>query len=592
MVDLRIYRAGIALVAIAVVVAAFSLQTPPGGATATLAPGSYFSSAAQTTATLARDYPDRTPGGAGDQGLAAHIDRVLSGMAGFNVSTSSQIAQTAAGRRVLETVAAVRPGADPGTIVVVSHRDGTGLADMSGTAVMDELAQALSSETLQRSVMLVSISGQVGAAGATQLARSLAGQPVDAVIVLGNLAGAQVDRPVVVPWSNGAVLAPPLLSNTVSGLLSQQTGLSSGGYGIAQQIAHLAFPFALTGQAPLNSNGIPAVLLSLSGDRLTPADSPLGSAARVAALGNTVLQTVNALDSGPAVPAPSSYLLISGKQVPDWAIRLLVLILILPVAIATLDAVARARRRGHSTLMWIGWVLAGAVPFVVGFVAVLLAQAAGLLSATPPGPVGAGGVPITGGDAAVLGLALAFVVASFAGLRPLILRLLSRGSGAGGRRPDSPAADGAAVALSVVMCVLTLVVWMANPFAAALLIPALHLWLWLAQPGLRARRGAVLALALGGIVPALLVAAYYMSVYGLSPVGLAWSVTLMIAGGKLAASAVYWSIALGCFASALVIAVRAARAGSVEAEPIVTVRGPLSYAGPGSLGGTKSALRR
>ena len=35
----------------------------------------------------------------------------------------------------------------------------------------------------------------------------------------------------------------------------------------------------------------------------------------------------------------------------------------------------------------------------------------------------------------------------------------------------------------------------------------------------------------------------------------------------------------------------AREAGPAEREPIQT-RGPLSYAGPGSLGGTESALRR
>jgi hypothetical protein len=102
----------------------------------------------------------------------------------------------------------------------------------------------------------------------------------------------------------------------------------------------------------------------------------------------------------------------------------------------------------------------------------------------------------------------------------------------------------------------------------------------------------VLSLALLGIVPGILVIAYYMGAYGLSPIGMAWSLTLMVASGKLAASGIYWSVALGCFASALVIALRAARAGTVDVEPVVTVRGPLSYAGPGSLGGTDSALRR
>jgi hypothetical protein len=32
--------------------------------------------------------------------------------------------------------------------------------------------------------------------------------------------------------------------------------------------------------------------------------------------------------------------------------------------------------------------------------------------------------------------------------------------------------------------------------------------------------------------------------------------------------------------------------GGPDAEAHVTVRGPTSYAGPGSLGGTESALRR
>ena len=56
---------------------------------------------------------------------------------------------------------------------------------------MLDLARALSGETLNRSVMLVSTSGQIGAAGATQLAQSLVGQQVDAVIVLGDLAGSR-----------------------------------------------------------------------------------------------------------------------------------------------------------------------------------------------------------------------------------------------------------------------------------------------------------------------------------------------------------------------------------------------------------------
>ena len=57
-------------------------------------------------------------------------------------------------------------------------------------------------------------------------------------------------------------------------------------------------------------------------------------------------------------------------------------------------------------------------------------------------------------------------------------------------------------------------------------------------------------------------------------------------------TALCWALALGCAASAVIIGLRAVRASAAIADQAVTVRGPASYAGPGSLGGTKSALRR
>ena len=49
---------------------------------------------------------------------------------------------------------------------------------------------------------------------------------------------------------------------------------------------------------------------------------------------------------------------------------------------------------------------------------------------------------------------------------------------------------------------------------------------------------------------------------------------------------------LGCVASVAVIVRRAERRAGPEEPRPVTVRGPVTYAGPGSLGGTESALRR
>jgi hypothetical protein len=606
MVDIRIYRGLLALVAFAVIVFAFSLQSQPQAVTSSPSAGQFFSGAYTTMTTLAKQYPDRTPGSETDRNLASYVARQLSGQGssgihGFSVQTEDYTAQTAEGPQSLENVVASSPGLGVGTIVVVSHRDATGSpakSDLSGTAVLLGLASALSGETLNRSVMLVSTSGQIGSAGATQLADSLAGgaQHVDAVIVLGDLAGAAAHDPVVVPWSNTDRLAPPLLRNTLASFVMTQSRIHVDTGGAAGQLARLAFPFALTEQAPFAANGIPAVLLSTEGDLPDMPDDKLGPRSRIGNLGTAVLQTVNALDTGPAVAAPTAYLMLSGKIVPLWAIRLLVIALILPVVATTLDALARTRRRGHMTLRWVGWVLVGAVPFLVGLGVLLLARAAGWLSATPPGAVlggsaGGRGVALSSGDAAVLGLVAFLILVTLVFVRPLCLRALLRLSDAD-RRPESPAADAAAVALSIVMCLLTLVMWAINPFAALLLVPALHLWLWLAQPSVRTHRLTVALLLLIAILPPIMIAIYYLDVYGLSPINLLWSIVLMTGATMPITTAVVWSIALGCLASAVVISVRAVRTAEAIAQAPVTMRGPSSYAGPGSLGGTESALRR
>jgi hypothetical protein len=594
MVDPRIYRAGLALVAVAVIIFGFSFKSAPGGDTTTLAPGQFFAGAYTTMTKLAHAYPERVPGSAGDQDLAQKLRMRLRQIGGFKVSTDSFSARTATGNQELENVIASRSGLDSGSLVIVSQRDGTAepaAAELSGTAVMLGLARALSGETLNRSVMLVSTSGSVGAAGARRLAASLTDGQADAVIVLGDLASATARNPIIVPWSSADVLAPPQLRTTLATYLAKEAGLHAGSTAVGGQLAQFAFPIAPTAQAPFNDRGIPAVTVSLSGERLAAAGAHLGSPRALAAIGNALLETVNALAPAPAVPAPSNYLQISGKVVPAWAARLLVLALILPVAAATLDALARARRRRHSVMRWIGWVLAGAVPFVLGLVLLLIVGHAGILSAAPRGAV-AGGVSATGGDVATLLVVTALVVVAFFILRPLCLRMLA-GMGGDERRPEGAPADAAGVALSLVMCSLTLIVWLLNPFAALLLVPALHLWLWLAQPGVRAHRVAVVLLMLLALVPAGLVVYYYWQALGLSLGGLIWDGALLVAGGGMSlVAALYWSLALGCLASAWVLGLRALRTSTQASEPPVTVRGPSTYAGPGSLGGTKSALRR
>lgn len=590
MLDPRTYRMGLVVVALAVVVLAFSLLNQRAPIGATLAPVAFNGGRAYRTMTsLARRYPNRAPGAAADHEIAGLVARTLERNR-FFVSTRSFKAQTTEGRRTLETVTGVRPGTgnfNDGSIVIVAHRDAAGapaLADASGTAVLLELARDLSGETQNRTVVLASTSGSIGQWGATELARQL-GQPVDAVIVLGDLAGAGVRQPVIVPWSDGQNVAPTMLRNTVARVLATQARLPSTSESLAGQFAHLAFPLTTTEQGPFAAQGEPAVLLSVSGEHSPAADEPVDRA-RVTALGRTVLQTINALSGGPTVPAPSPYLVFDSMIIPAWAIRMFVLALMIPVVVATIDGVARARRRGHTITRWALWALCGALPLVLAVVLIRVLGLVGALGPTPPGPVGADAVPLHSGGIAILAAGAFVIVAGLLALRPPLLR--RAGAGIAGTIPER-LSPGAAAGLLSVLCVVVFAMWLTNPFAAALMVPGLHLWMWAVAPEQRARRWVLVPLVLGGLAAPGLVLAYWATSVGLTASGAAWNLALMIGGGSVGTlSAILWSIFLGCAISSVLIVVRAAQ----RQDAPLTIRGPISYAGPGSLGGTKSALRQ
>jgi hypothetical protein len=220
------------------------------------------------------------------------------------------------------------------------------------------------------------------------------------------------------------------------------------------------------------------------------------------------------------------------------------------------------------------------LPFVLGGLLAIALFQTGLIEAAPGAPVaGLASAPTAAGLASIAIL----VLLAWFGLRPLLARLLGiEGDVAGG---------GAATAIVLVLCAATLAVWIVNPYASLLLIPALHLWLLAMAPETHLRRPVALVLWALGLVPPLLVAYAYGRQFGLDPFELAWMVTLLVAGGALSLPTVFvWSVVLGCAAAALVVAMRAG-GGSDTAAPI-SVRGPKTYAGPGSLGGTESALRR
>ena len=160
-----------------------------------------------------------------------------------------------------------------------------------------------------------------------------------------------------------------------------------------------------------------------------------------------------------------------------------------------------------------------------------------------------------------------------------------------------PDPDVAGLSVLLVLVPVAVVVWVGNPFAALLLLPAVHLWLLLASPELRPRRLGALALVAAGLLPLALLILFYSHQLGLGLGAAAWMAVLLLAGGHVGLlGAILWSVALGCAAAAGMVALgwrEPAPAPVADGRPLrITIRGPMSYAGPGSLGGTESALRR
>ena len=596
MTDPRLYRAGLIPVLLALVLLGFSLENRPRPLKATLAPDAFAGDRAFDRAYgpggLADRFPDRRPGSLGDERLAALAASQMR-EAGFRVRTVVHEGETIDGKRQLQTVIAERTGTVDERVVVVAHRDAAGRraeAELSGTAALLELARVFGApRQTQRTLTLVSTSGgSGGAAGAATLAQEVKG-PVAGVLVLGDLASRNVRAPLFASWSNELGGSPLRLRSTLQDALRLETGGAAKPPRALSQFSRFAMPATYGEQGVLLALGMPAIALSIGGDHAPPAGAPV-SRERLTQLGRAALRTVTALDGAPRgrpvnARASSADLVTSRKVLPGWAVRLFVGALLIAPLIVTVDALAATRRASEPILVWLRWTLVSAVPLVVAALFAMALGAVGLIEATPSTPVPPQALPPQA--PALLAVALVLVLA-WVWLRPALLRVVRA---PGGR---DPAESAAGVVVLLVAVAATIVVWIGNPYAAAPLVPALHLWLFGLAADLPMRRVARMALVVLGIVPVVIVAIVVARALdlGIASFDGAWELLLVVAGGHVSfAGVLLWSIFGGCAASALTIAWQP-RVRDEGTDVPITVRGPRSYAGPGSLGGTESALRK
>ena len=492
-VNARLYRGAWLLVALPLLLLAFSVARPPALQFQTNLPPAFDAGQAAFLANdLATTYPDRQPGTPGAVGAAAWFRRQLQPY-GFHVR-SDVFTATVHGRRttlVNLVTAKIGIGISPPEIVVMAHRDdsgaGNGLNDnASGTGALIELARSYAPTpaaqriSLAYTLVFLSTDGADGALGAAHFAAEQKGRGnILAVINLDSIGGH--GEPRLVFGANTPRSPAPGLVETLRAALAEEGGGSdpSRPSGL-QQLVSLGFPFDPYEQAPFVSRGIPAVTVTTGGARPPVAPTRRLDVRQLAVAGLAVEDTLDAMEQGVSLAqGPASYVFLGQRLIRGWAIEIVLVAMLLPFLAATVDLFARCRRRRiriapalrsyRSRLGFWAWV--GAIFLVFGafgFWGRTDGRAPSLSAVSWPG-----------------GALVALVLLAGAGWLVARTHLVPRRP----IRPEERLAghSGALLALGVVGLLLAAT----DPYSLLFLLPSLHAWLWLPQvqtrhPALRA----------------------------------------------------------------------------------------------------------
>jgi hypothetical protein len=598
-IEPRIYRAAFLPALFALVLVAFSLESPPraldqGPAADVLFEGA---PARDRVRAIVGAAPDRRAGSSGDRETAERVETVFE-QSGFSTSVD----RFDEDGHDLVNVVGKRAGESTKQVVVLAGRDSDSAPDAPGsaadTAALMEFARVFEGRALGRTLVLVSVDGaELGDAGARRWAEEV-GRPkdVEAVIVISDLGASSSSGPLVVGWSNGTTRAGLPLQRTFAESLRQEVGAASQREGTLAQFARLAFPIAPGGQGVLLDAGFDAIRLAGAGETGDGGGNQVDDidVERYGALGRAVLRMIGTIESSEREleRGERTYLTMGGMQLPGWVLMLLAVALVFPALVTSIDALARARRRREPVAPWLVWIAASVLPFLIAILLVWLMSLVGLIDDAPPAPLDPRGVEL---DGAAIG---AVVAATFTAALGWILartRVVRR------RNLPDASAPGAACAASLALSVLVLAVAVTNPFAALLLVPAVHLWMLATLTEVPARASFVMGFL--GLLPLLCAAAYLMVHLQLGPPRALWYLLLLATGNQTGLlTTLAGCVLLGIAASVALILVARARAGfgaprrggrdATPDEPRPSIFGPGGHAGPGMLGGTTGSSAR
>jgi hypothetical protein len=513
----RAYRGTWLLVALPLLLAAFTV-TRPAALPAPSLPAAFDAQGATNLAKyFAKFYPDRAPETTGAAGAAAwFVDELRP----YGYSTQADpFEATVAGRGRLRFVnlMAVAPGRSQSAIVVMAHRDNTGdspgaVDNASGTAALIELARSYANPAASSSapssskrvspshtiIFLSTDGGSLGGIGAAHFAaHSTLARDAVAVINLDSIA---TRGPARIQIAGDTPRSPSTtLMATAAARVLEQTGSAPQRPSALRQLLDLGFPFSFYEQAPFLGHGISALTLTSTGDRPPNVyEDRLENVrtGRLGQIGRSAQQLLASLDEGlELTQGTSTYLYLGSRIVRGWAIELVLVAALLPFLAAAVDLFALTRRRRirlapavRSLRTRMGFWL-----WTVGLFELL-----GLVGfwpdtgARPPAPQASAGTnwPVAG--------LLVLAALSFVGWLVSRDRLLPKRESTTEEELAGHAA--ALLALGLVGILVASV----NAFALIFLLPSLHAWLWLPQLRLGSLLSRLATLFVGFLGPALL----------------------------------------------------------------------------------------
>lgn len=576
--NVRLVRVASLVVLPALLALLFSISTTGRLPRPTLQPLFDADAAATLAAQLSSEYPSRVPGSLGAAGATRWYAQTISA-SGLDAHEDSWRADLPdLGTVELHNVVTVIPGRSSQAIVLLAHRDnqGTGSTfgqNASGTAALIEIARGFApQETVEaakpnRTLVLVSTDGGAyGGAGAYRFARtSPYARDALAVVVLDGIGGSGPPR-LAIAGDESRTPAPTLVS-TAAARVREQTGVTPGVPSVPTQLVDLGIPYAAGEQGPFLARDIAAVTLTTAAPGYGSIPSGDGSSIsreRLGQLGRATEALVDSIDAsvGRAFRAPDM-LFFRGRVASGWAVRLTLIVAVVPFALGVLDLLVRGRRRGlpfapalralRARVLF--WLYAALLMWIGARIGVFPTGAALPLSPTSSS---VNDWPVAG--LGLLGVAL--------GLGWLL-----------GRRRLVPSAAasveerlaGYTVALAW-LGILAVVVALGHPYALVFVLPSLYAWLWLPLQSRLWPRAVVYCIGLIGPALGIVVLAREL---GISVGDAALYVTGLVTVGYVSLGSVLFAVAwLGAAAqlAALAFARYAPYAGGAEPPPRGVVR--------------------